>query len=247
MEFQRFNLALISGINFISALLQASVGFGYAILAMALMPLVLPMRLCSAISAVTVVIIAIQMVIMLRKHLNLRLIFIPVLFCMLTTNLGLYILMNYPEEILRIILAIFLVFLTIFFATTQKKKSLKIKKTLLSSILFGLLTGISTGMFNIVGPFLMVYYLNICDDHLSFKANIEFSFLIAGIYSTILHIIYGNIDLEVAPYIVGSAIAVILAGFVGIRLFRKLNRGMVTRVIYIALPIMALLLIKDIR
>jgi len=135
LEFQLFNLALISGINFISALLQASVGFGYAILAMALMPLVLPMRLCSAISAVTVVIIAIQMVIMLRKHLNLRLIFIPVLFCMLTTNLGLYILMNYPEEILRIILAIFLVFLTIFFATTQKKKSLKIKDKSISSVI----------------------------------------------------------------------------------------------------------------
>ena len=52
----------VAVINFAAALLQASTGFGYAILAMSLMPLILPMRYCSAVSAVTVVVIGLQMV-----------------------------------------------------------------------------------------------------------------------------------------------------------------------------------------
>ena len=46
-------VALVAAINFSSALLQASTGFGYAMVAMALMPLFLPMSTCSAISAAT--------------------------------------------------------------------------------------------------------------------------------------------------------------------------------------------------
>ncbi len=51
--------------------------------------------------------------------------------------------------------------------------------------------------------------------------------------------------MEVMPFIAGSAIAVIFAGIIGIRVFKKLNREMITKVIYIALPIMAVLLLKD--
>lgn len=51
--------------------------------------------------------------------------------------------------------------------------------------------------------------------------------------------------MKVMPYIGGSAIAVIFAGIIGIRVFKKLNREMITKVIYIALPIMAVLLLKD--
>ena len=51
--------------------------------------------------------------------------------------------------------------------------------------------------------------------------------------------------MKVMPYIGGSAVAVILAGLIGIRVFKKLNRKIITKVIYITLPIMAILLLKD--
>jgi len=50
IEINIINFFLTVIINFVAALLQASVGFGYAILAMSLMPLVLPMRISSAVS-----------------------------------------------------------------------------------------------------------------------------------------------------------------------------------------------------
>lgn len=73
----------------------------------------------------------------------------------------------------------------------------------------------------------------------------ESSFLIAGLYSTTLHILYKNITLELAPLLIPPAIGAVAAGFLGIRLFRRLNRKMVQTVIYIALPIMAFLLLKS--
>ncbi|WP_312692776.1 sulfite exporter TauE/SafE family protein [Caproiciproducens sp.] len=242
-EFQTTSLLLIVAINFLAAFLQASVGFGYGIIAMALMPLVLPMRICSAVSAITVVVIGLQMVSILHKNLNWRDIFVPVLCCMLTTPLGMYILMHNSERVLRIILAVFIMLLAVYFIISQKHKVV-IGKSLKNGILFGLLTGISTGMFNIAGPFFMIYYFNICDDSLSFKANIEFSFIFAGLFSTALHFMYGNITAEAVPYIASASVAAVAAGFLGLSVFRRLNREMLCRIIYIALPVMALFLLK---
>lgn len=234
---------IIAVINFAAAFLQASTGFGYAILAMALMPLVLPMRFCSAVSAVTVVVIGVQMVSLLHKNLRIGVIVQPVVCCILTTNVGMYILMHCPERLLRLVLAGFIVSLDLFFILSGKFR-FKIRKTVFNGCLCGALTGISTGMFNIVGPFLMIYYFNICEDNMQYKVSMEASFLIAGLYSTFLHIMYGNITMEVFPYLATSAVAAVAAGFLGLRLFRRLNRLSICRIIYIALPIMAFLLIR---
>lgn len=233
----------IAVINFAAAFLQASTGFGYAILAMSLMPLILPMRFCSAISAVTVVVIGLQMVSILHEKISFRMLILPVACCMLTTNVGMYLLMHCPEHLLRLILAGFILLLDLYFILSGKFQ-VKIKKTALNGCIFGALTGISTGMFNIVGPFFMVYYLNICDENLQYKANLEMSFLIAGLYSTFLHVMYGNITVEVFPYIATSAAAVIVAGFLGLHLFRRLNRTSICRIVYVALPIMAFMLVR---
>jgi len=239
-----FNFVIqIALINFAAAFLQASTGFGYAIFAMSLMPLILPMRYCSAISAITVVVIGLQMVSILRKKVRIKIILLPVMCCMLTTNIGMYLLMHCPEHLLRIILAVFIVLLDLYFILSGKFH-IKIRKTVFNGCLCGALTGISTGMFNIVGPFFMVYYFNICDDNLQYKANLEMSFLIAGLYSTFLHIMVGNITMQVFPYITTSAVAVIAAGFLGLKLFQRLNRESICRIIYFALPVMAFMLIR---
>ncbi len=237
------NLAIVACINFLAAFLQASIGFGYAMLAMSLMPLILPMRICSAVSAGVVVTIGIQMVVMLRKHLDFRVCVVPVLFCILFTNVGMYFLMHWPERVLRFFLAALLLLLTAM-SYLFEKKGIVLKMTWLNSILAGAVTGISTGMFNIVGPFFMIYYFNICKNNLCFKASMEFSFLAAGLYSLLLHAIYGNINAQAAPYLIASSVAAFAAGFAGIRLFKRLNRKLMCRLIYLVLPVMAFCLQK---
>lgn len=236
-------VALVAAINFSSALLQASTGFGYAMVAMALMPLFLPMSTCSAISAVTVVAIGLQMSLKLRKHLRIKTIVTPLIGCMLTINAGLILLETCNELTLRIILASLLVLVTgLFFFMRVRKISLPDKWYV--GLIAGMITGLSTGMFNIVGPFLLVYYMNVCDDTLHMKASLEFSFLLSGIYSTLMHLfVYHNITWSNSPHIAGSVAAAMVAGVIGLKLYRKCNKDKIALFIYILLPIMAALLV----
>ena len=238
-------VALVAVINFSSAFLQASTGFGYALVCMALMPLFLSMSTCSAISAVTVVAIGLQMSLSLRKELKLKTILLPVAGCLTTINLGLWLLDTFDEMMLRIILAGLLLLVTgLFFFLRVKKIQLPDKWYV--GLIAGLITGLSTGMFNIVGPFLLVYYMNVCKSTLHMKASLEFSFLIAGIYSTIMHLfVYQNITWQVSPHITGSVVAALLAGVLGLKLYRKFDKDKLSLFIYILLPIMAGMLVYN--
>lgn len=239
----RVTLLLIFLINFMSSFIQGATGFGYALVSMAIMPLFLPMSTCSAISAVTVVAIGLQMTITLRKNLKIKTILIPVICCIVTINLGLYMLSVFDELLLRIILAGILLLVTgLFFY--MRRRQLSLPDRWYSAVGAGLITGISTGMFNIVGPFMLIYYMNVCRDTLHMKASLEFTFLLSGLYSTIMHIfVYGNINAAVFPEIFTSVAAALIAGILGLKLFKKLNKDKITLVIYILLPIMAAILI----
>lgn len=233
----------IAAVNFTSALLQASTGFGYALVAMSFMPLFLPMSTCSAISAVSVVAIGLQMSLKLRRHLELRRIALPLLCCLLTVNLGLWILDTCDELVLRILLAALLLAVTALFFWTRRRQ-IALPDKWYAAAAAGLITGISTGMFNIVGPFLMVYFLSVCDSTLSMKADLEFCFLISGLYSACMHLfVYHNIRRPVLPEITVSVLAVLLAGFLGLRLYRRIHREKIALVVYILLPVMAVTLI----
>ncbi len=236
-------LLLVAAVNFLAALIQASTGFGYALVAMSMMPLFLPMSTCSAISAVTVVAIGLQMSLTLRKHLRLRTILLPVACCLLTINLGLYLLNRFDELLLRIILAGLLLLVTgLFFF--MRRRHVHLQNRWYSAAGVGLLTGMSTGMFNIVGPFFLIYYMNVCDDTLHMKASLEFSFLIAGLYSTAMHLFaYRNITPAVAPHLLASVAAALLAGVLGLRLYRRIDKDKIALVVYLLLPIMAVTLI----
>lgn len=110
----------------------------------------------------------------------------------------------------------------------------------------GLLTGLSAGMFNVVGPFLILYYINICDDTLQVKASLEFSFLIAGFYTSAMHLFaYQNINASVAPHIAVSVAVALIAGFIGLKIYKKLNRNIISIFVYILLPVMALILVLN--
>ena len=233
--------ALIALINFASSFLQASTGFGYAILAMFLMPMILPFEECSLISAAVIIAIALQMVISLRKHLNLKVILVPMIFCILTTWLGVYIIQISNEQTVRIIMGIFLILLSPYFYFTNKYH-VELKNNFVNSVIVGCITGLATGMFNIVGPFLTIYYYNSCKDNLEFKANLEFSFLIAGIYSMVLNMIYTPITWELGGHMLFSCVAAVVAGVLGLKIYRKLDRKVIKYIIVFILPIMGIVL-----
>ena len=236
-------ILLVAVINFAAAFFQGATGFGYALMAMALMPLFLPMSVCSAISAVTVVAIGLQMTLTLRRELQWRLIVLPVLSCLATINLGLYLLNRFDELLLRVILACLLLLVTVIFFVMRRRKVV-LPDRWYTAVGAGLITGVSTGMFNIVGPFFLIYYMNVCTTPMNMKASLEFSFLLSGLYSTAMHLfVYHNITLAVSPLLAASAAAALLAGVLGLKVFRKIDKDKISLIAYILLPLMAVNLI----
>lgn len=235
-------IVILALINSFSAFIQAASGLGYAIFAMFFMPMIIPFQQCSVISAAVIVVIGIQMTISLHSHLKIKKIIVPMTFCLMTTWLGIYIIRVTDENKMRMIMGVFLIFLGIYFYTTNKF-NIRLKAGPATDVIIGLLTGLLTGMFNIVGPFLSLYYYDNSEDNLEFKANIEVSFLIAGIYSLCLNLIYVKPDAFLIKAIGLSAIGVIFAGIMGLHVFKKLDKGKLKYIIVGILPIMGLVLI----
>lgn len=233
---------IIAIINSFSAFIQAASGLGYAIFAMFFMPLLIPFQQCSIISAAVIVVIGIQMAISLHSHLRVKKIILPMTFCLATTWLGIYIIRITDEDKMRTIMGIFLIILAIYFYITNRY-NIKMKAGLMTDIIIGSITGLSTGMFNIVGPFLSLYYYDNCEDSLEFKANLETSFLIAGIYSLCLNLIYVKLDAFLLKAIGLSAVGVIFAGILGLHVFRKVDKEKLKYVIIGVLPVMGFILI----
>lgn len=239
-------VVLVAAVNFFSALTQASAGFGYALLAMPLMALFLPMASCSAISAVTIVAIGMQMSLKLKRNLKFTTIALPVLCCLGTINVGLLLLAMFDEMVLRIILASLLGVITAYSLAMNRIGRRRISGKWYFAVAAGLLTGLSAGMFNVVGPFLMLYYINVCDDTLHMKASLEFSFLLVGLYASVMHLfVYHNITSAVTPQIAASVVSALIAGFIGINVYKKLDRKVISGIVYILLPVMALLLVAN--
>lgn len=139
-------------------------------------------------------------------------------------------------------MGVFLVLLSFYFYVTNKYE-IRMKNGFITSMTIGLLTGLLTGMFNIVGPFLTLYYYDNCEDNLEFKANIEVSFLVAGFYSLCLNLLYVKLDVFLIKAIGVSAVGAIFAGLIGLHVFKKINKEKLKFIIISVLPIMGIILI----
>lgn len=102
------------------------------------------------------------------------------------------------------------------------------------------------GMFSIIGPFLMVYYICIFDDMLELKADLELSFFLTCIYTICMHsFVYKTVTKEVLIY---SAIAILCAAFatlLGLKVYEKMDKNKISTAMYILLPLMAIMLIVN--
>lgn len=228
---------LIAAINFLSAFLQASTGFGYAILAMFLMPFFLPYRQCLIISASLIIIIAVQMCYSLRAHIRIKKILWPMLWCLSTLWIGVWLIRVLDASTMRKIMGVFLILLGAYFYTI-KRFNICIKESWLNGMIIGILTGLATGMFNIIGPFLTLYYFDNMDSTLEIKANLEFSFMIGGITSLVMNLADVPLDTALLQHIALSGAAAILAGFIGLKIYHKINKAVMKYIIIGVLPLM---------
>ncbi|HWQ59234.1 MAG TPA: sulfite exporter TauE/SafE family protein [Clostridia bacterium] len=231
---------LVAAMNALGAFTQAATGFGYAIVAMFLMPYVLPYEQCLVISASTIVAIAVQMVVTLYRHIRLKKLLWPLVGCLATLGIGRYLISILDDRMAARVMGVFLILLAVFFYVT-KRREISIKGNWRNGLAVGGVTGISTGMFNIVGPFLSLYYYDNCESTLEFKASLECSFLIAGLISLAINLSMVPLDAFTAGTAGLSAALSVAAGVVGLKVYHKLDKAKLKWIIIAVLPVMGVI------
>lgn len=236
MEYILFFLIILCG-----SVIQGATGFGFGILVMALLPFLLPFKLCSAIVLLLSLILNVQLAWSLRRNINFR-ILLPVLAAAFAGRyIGVYALMNLNDTVLRMILGCVLILLALYF--TFKGNQIPIKPHIANGMTAGFISGIMGGMFNTSGPPLVIYYFSVIKDKLMYSATLQATFFFSALFSVVLHISYGNMNWTVLKFAGIGALAVAMGSMLGLHILKKLNREVLSKMIYSFLAVMGIMML----
>lgn len=200
---------------------QSSIGFGFAIVALPFLVMILPMQQSVAILSVLGTCCYIQNVYRLRKHIDLSIVYVPLLASLVGRILGMQVLMGSNAGYIKIFLGFFFIVISIYFAFYQDK--IKIKYNVKNGLIFGFISGIFGGMFNISGPPIVLYYLagNLSKE--KFMTSLQTYLLLSTSFNVILHLYHGNVNLSTWSYSAIGLFGVAVGSYFGLKVFHKLN------------------------
>lgn len=225
---------------FLGSMIQAVTGFGFAIVAMPLLTLILPFKTAATTVTVISFILACQMAYRLRANINIRIMVAPLITTVLGRTLGVYILQRFDAAVLSKALGVFLVLLAMWFVYANGKFRIKAKTS--TGLMAGLISGIFGGSFNIGGPPIAVYYFSALESKEEYNSTTQATFALSIAYNLLLHIIYGNVSMQVLKFAAVGILAIILGSTIGIAIFCKINKGVMGKIIYSFIAVMGIML-----
>jgi len=222
---------LICLILFFASFVQAASGFGYAITAMAFLPLLLPLTDAMMVTIICSFLIMLYMYIKYRKHVNYKIAWLPLLLSLVGAYAGMALLINSPSDIALKILGGFLILLSIYFFVFAQR--IKLPNNRISASVAGLLSGLTGGFFNMGGPPVVLYYSVAAKDKNEYYATLQFLFICMSLLKFGYFAITLGISeevLKVSPF----GIATSIAGMVlGMFVFNKLPDKIINRMVYV--------------
>lgn len=227
MELEIFVFATVLA----GALVQSSTGFGYAILVMALWPLALSVPDTTQLLMFGCMVTSGYIAFKYRKHINLKLVLIPLILGLAGNYIGLTILLGMDNMVAVRIIGVLLVLLSVYLYFFSGK--VKIPSNIWASSLAGAASGLMGGFFNIAGPPIVLYYSAAARDKEEYNATVQFLFsvliackivylfVVRGLPETVLRL--------TPPVVVGS----VLGMLIGLYLFDRLSTVTIKKLIYI--------------
>ena len=85
---------MLAIIVFIAALVQSTSGFGFGIIFMAVMPLILPYKECNVLTLATVLCLQVYTVIKFRRHINYRMVIVPAIAALIFGSIGVHLMIS---------------------------------------------------------------------------------------------------------------------------------------------------------
>ena len=234
-------IVLIFLIYIAGSFIQGITGFGFGLFVMSFMPLFVPFPEVILVVLLINVVMTAQMTYRLRSHVNVKFILVPLVAALAGRTIGIFILMNTDGAILQRVLGVVLILFSVYFAFFVG--NVKLKPSWKSGTVSGLSSGVLGGMLNTGGPPLVAYYFWALPDKMAYNASLQLTFCITSFYSIVLHIIYGNMSLEVMKLSVVGIAAIFIGSSIGIWMFRKIKKEVLSKLVYILMAVMGIVLL----
>lgn len=229
------DIILICVALFFAAFIQAASGFGYAIAAMTVLPLFLPITDCMMVATLCSFLITVYLFIKYRKHVNYRIAVLPLVFSVAGVIAGITLLVGSSNELAIKILGGFLIVLSVYFFFFAEK--VRIPCNRLTASAAGLVSGLTGGFFNIGGPPLVLYYSVAAKNKMEYMATLQFIFLALGITRFIYLTATVGITPQILPIIPFGTIASGIGMVIGTMLFDKLPHKTINRIVYVIMAV----------
>lgn len=224
-------IIIICLITFLGAFIQASTGFGFAIVAMATIPLLLTMTdsimLLLFCSVVTIGYLAIKNI----RYVNYKQLILPLIFSLAGNYIGLTVLVNMGNELAIKLLGGLMILLSIYFFFFADKIRLPINQ--LSASTAGVISGLLGGFFNIPGPPMVLYYSVAIKQKKEYFSTLQMLFFINTVFKLGYLLIFNRISDYILPIIPYAVVFSIIGMIIGFALFKHLSTKSVKRIVYL--------------
>ncbi|MGI5892523.1 MAG: sulfite exporter TauE/SafE family protein [Bacillota bacterium] len=225
------DLLFVVIIAVVGSFTQSLSGFGFAIIAMALWPLVIPFHTAVLVEVITAFVMVVFISWKLFKHINFKLLIYPLISTFITSTFGIITLMASTENLMRRTLGGVLMILAAYLLLYSDR--IRIKPTKINGLVAGGLSGFFAGLLSIGGPPIAAYFLSVTDDKMEYNATLQFYFVLTSIYIFVVHLFIGNVTGEVIKYSFAGIIGVVAGTAAGLSLFKKLSLKTIKKLVYV--------------
>ena len=239
MQATEIVLLVLVGIG--AGFVQRVSGFGFGIFVMMFLPHFAPSHVAAVvISTLAACGISLYNVIRFRRYIEYKTVWPMIIASMVVIPIAVYCARFVSGEIFGFALGGVLILLSIYFLLFSHKITVRPTKT--NGVIAGALAGVLGGMFSTSGPPAVLYLVQASTDMTRYFATIQFYFCFTNLYTAATRAVNGDVTWELLLYAVIVFAGCLAGGFIGGKVFLKLNPKTIKTVIYIGMIISGILM-----
>jgi uncharacterized membrane protein YfcA len=232
---------IIAATTLAASFISGLSGFGFGLVAMALLPLLMGIKLANAFVSFCGLAIFASLTIPLRKHIAWKTLVPLLVGTALGVPIGIYVLVNLPEALLLKILAGFILTYVAYTLLTQNKAHFHMDRRW--GYLAGFASGIISGALSAGGPPVIMYCDSLDLGKKGFKATLQVYFVLMILYKIPLLYVTGLLTAELWRTLLYYSPFVAAGTAGGVLLFRRLSDRWFHRLVLILLTAFAVIMI----
>lgn len=214
-----------------AGIVQTVTGFGAGIVLMTVMPHFFDMVAASAITSAINLGLTTTLVWRYRRFVRFELVTMPTFVYTLSAIVIINFLSFFNLKKLSIAFGVFLLLLSLYYLVFSEHASGSKKWWIV--FLCSLISGLSSGLFGIGGPLMATCFLVMTDNYERYTGNLQFLFLIAGIFNFFARIANGIYTVDMLPLTLLCCLFINVGKRLGIAVAGRMNARAIKKTVYL--------------